>query len=242
MKKNKLIAIIVALVCVITAVCCIIFIKPKKPEAIKLETPYLSTELGEILLTDTQKSLTVDVSQNAHLRTLLETVEYYEYEQSTADLAPEQIGYVIALQTLEINVYSNSLVSFVYNDGTQEYATLLNNEFAYVSTVIKSAIVSFDNYSVDQSMKIKNTKGEAKEIDKQFIIDELSDVTFVKLGNKDHYELGDFDYTVTVGSDEIVVYENYVTKNGELYRIYEGNFDFLGDLTFDVSSGWLPWL
>ena len=234
MKKLSIVALLASLCCVTAC---------NTTEPTKLETPYLNTELGEILFTDVQKSLTVDISENEYLRELLQTVTYYDYEQTQADVPAVQVGYVITLQTMEIQICSDNVLRFVYEDESEEFAFVQNNEFAFCATTLGSGVVAFDGYSAEQKITVKNaSKASAEELDNEALVEELSELRFVKLGNAEHYEIGDLLYTITIGTDEIVVYNNYVMKNGALYRIYEGNFDFLSDLKFSASSGWLPWL
>lgn len=245
MKKNVLISIIAGVVACVTATLILVLPKdkPENNEFNRIVTPYSSAQLDQILVTDIQKTFTVDVSENEYLRNLLETVEYYESNQSNADFSANEIGYVITLDTIEINVYTPSLIEFVYEDETTELASVSNNEFAYLSTVVAGDITALDTYSTEQTVSVKNAKSAtAKDLDKEWLLDEFGNLSVVKLGNTNHYNLGSWAYTVTIGSDTILIYQYYLTVNGTLYRLYEGSFDFFYDINFGASSGWLPWL
>ena len=244
--KKKIALIVSAVLALATTLVCVVTCKSGKngeDDFNKLVTPYSSSELEQILVTDNQKMVTVEVSENTYLSNLLETVTYYEVDQTQADLSANQLGYVITLDTIEINVYSPSLVEFVYADETTEFACVKNNEFGYMNSVVESGAVCLEGYSIEQTVSVKNANGgTAENMDKEWFLDELGGLFFVKLGNASHYDLGSFAYTVTIGSDTILVYQNYVTVNGSLYRLHEGSFDFFYELDFGTSSGWLPWL
>ena len=245
MKKNVLISIIAGVVACVTATLILVLPKdkPENNDFNRIVTPYSSAELDQILVTDVRKTFTVDVSENEYLRNLLETVQYYVSDYTEGDFSANQLGYVITLDSIEINVYSSSVIEFVYEDETTEFAKVSKNEFAYLSTVVAGDIMALDTYSAEQTVSVKNaTNATAKNLDKEWFLDEFGDLSFVKLGNASHYDLGSWAYTVSIGSDTILFYQYYITVNGALYRLYEGSFDFFYDINFGTASGWLPWL
>ena len=182
----------------------------------------------------------INVTDNVRLREILETVDYYEYDKT--DLGEAQ--YTLRIQGLEMEVYSDSVLRFIYEDGIEQTATVLNREFAYLSAVITSGEVAFNGYTGEETVEVKNaSNAKAESVDKISLLEDLGELSFVKLGNEDDYEVGDINYKLTVGADEIIVYGAYAKKNGELYYLYQGDFGFLSGLKFGSSSGgWLPYL
>lgn len=207
----------------------------------KIVTPYTAEQAETVLFTDVEKALTVDVSENAHLQTLLLGVEYYTQAEQSGEFTPK---YVLTVQDLEIEIGANGEVCFLFADKTKQKAVVLNDAFAYLDTLIDGNVVSFAGYTDAQTVQVYNDKNAEGTIsNKAEFLQSLQGVRFVKLNNKADYQTGAKNYTIKIGSDEIAVYAKYVTLNGELYAIYEGSFGFLQDIQFNkIESGELPWL
>ena len=76
---------------------------------------------------------------------------------------------------------------------------------------------------------------------KEEFLNTLKTLQFVRLDNQDE-QMGAVTYTLRLGNDELVVYANHILWKGELYSIYQGDFDFLADVEYSSSSEWLPWI
>lgn len=207
----------------------------------KITTPYTEANVQTILFTDTEKVLTVDVSGNARLQSLLLGVEYYTQAEQSGEINAK---YVLTLQGVELQIGANGEVCFLFEDETEQKAVVLNNEFAYLDALINGGAVSFDGYTATQNVQVYNDKNAEGTIsNKAEFLQNLQSVRFVKLNNKADYQTGAKIYTVKIDNEEIAVYAKYVTLNGNLYAIYEGGFEFLKNMKFDkVESGELPWL
>ena len=60
--------------------------------------------------------------------------------------------------------------------------------------------------------------------------------------DKADYDTGKYIYKIIINGDDIRVYDNMFTIGDKLYLITAGDFDFLQALSFESSSGELPWL
>jgi len=100
-----------------------------------------------------------------------------------------------------------------------------------------------DGYTAAHNIEVLNAENKGGAVkDKEDFLNKLQNVRLIKLNDKAHYQTGAVKYTLQMGNDEIVVYENHVMWKGQLYTIYQGSFDFLADVEYSSSSGWLPWL
>ncbi len=214
-----------------------------------ITTPYTAETLGSVFFTDTEKGLTVDVSENTYLQTLLLGVEYHTPQgDATPDI--EEVKHMLSLQgaeeevTLQIGV--EGAVCFVFEDGSKQRATVLNNEFSYLDTLIDGGITAFEGYTTSHNLQVHDAVNEGGTVkDKAAFLQHLQGVRIIKLTNQAHYRLGEKTYTVHLGRDELLVYQKHVIYKEELYVIHQGDFDFLKDLEFTSStdsSGWLPWV
>ena len=212
-------------------------------ELTNISTPYTVENLTTILFTDVDKALSVEVTANMHLQALLLDAVYYT--NSSESLPDDQNAdkYVLSLQGLDLFFKVDGTISFVFADNTAQQAVVLQNEFAYLDTFIETTAVSFDGYTAEQSIKVYDAENKGGTVtNKEDFLQNLRTIHFVKLNNKDHYQLGAATHSVRIDNDELTVYSKYITLNGELYSIYQGDFAFLSDVQFSTSSGWLPWL
>jgi hypothetical protein len=207
----------------------------------KMTAPYTAEDLQTVLFTDVEKVLTVEMSDNTRLQSLLLGAEYYTQAEPNGEFTAK---YILALQGVELQIGTNGEVCFLSADETEQKAVVLNEEFAYLDTLIDGNALSFDGYTATQNIQVYNDKNAEGTIsNKAEFLQSLQSVRFVKLNNKADYQTGTKNYTVKIDNDEIGVYAKYVTLNGELYAIYEGSFGFLQDIQFSkIESGELPWL
>ena len=213
-------------------------------DSLQITTPYGAENLKTVFFTDTEKALTVDVSENTQLQALLLGVKYYKPEAvDVSQFAQMAVKYTVSLQGMDLQIHDSGVVCFLFEDGTEQNVVVLQNEFAYLETLIEGNVFSFEGYTAEQTVQVFNDgNGEGTIADKQAFLDALKGMRFVKLNNKEHYQIGTKGYTIRIDEDEIAVYKKHVVFNGDLYVVYEGDFDFLKDIKFDASSGWLPWL
>ena len=213
----------------------------------KISAPYAAADLETVLFTDAEKALTLDISDNQHLTSLLLSVEYYEPDQKAEpDISQENASYILSLRNVELEIYADDLVRFTPKngaDGGTETAVVLQDEFAYLDTIIEGGAVAFDGYNATQTIKAYNAQNAVSEVtEKESFLESLQALRFVKLQNKAHYQTGAATYTVQIDSDKITVYQKFVEVNGELYSIYQGDFDFLGALQYSFSSDGAGWM
>ena len=218
----------------------------KPSDFIEMATPYTAEDLQTILFTDENKDLTINVSDNQHLKDLLLSVQYYEVPQHSQKNGLEDVQYTLAFADIELQVGQDGFVGFVTESETTA-ALAVRDEFAYLATILGGDITSFDGYAAAQSVEVYNAKNEKGEIsDKAAFLQNVTALRFVKLNNKAHYAIGNKGYVIKVDNDEISVYEKYVVIGEELYLLYQGDFEFLKGITFDSSTnssgGWLPWI
>lgn len=210
----------------------------------KLIPPYQQANLASVVFTDCAKSITVDVSANTYLQELLLGTEYFNDYADHVEINPDAPAlYTLDLQDVSLSVYEQSCVKFNLSDGSVITAWTADGALDYLATIIDGGATGFTNYSTAQTLEILNAKRVKGEItDKAAFLDNLTTVRLVKLGNPSHYQIGDLGYTIKADTDEIKIYQKFVTVNGELYAIYQGNFEFLKSITFKADSGWLPWV
>ena len=208
-------------------------------ETTSTTAPYTAENLKTIFFTDVEKSTTVDISDNGYLKTLLLGMEY----QEDTVFAPEDVKYVLALQGMDMQIYANGVVDFTMQDETTCRALVLSNEFAYLEDLLADSVVDFSGCTSTQNIQVWNAQSaEGTIADKADFLTKLQAVSVVGLNHKEHYEIGAKKYTIKIDGDEIVVYGKYITYNGDLYKIQQGNFDFLKSLQFGSTVEGLPWL
>lgn len=220
---------------------------PERPsDLVKISTPYTAENLQTILFTDKAKDLTVNVSDNQHLKDLLLSVEYYQVPQYSQESGLDNVEYTLTFVNGGIKIGENGYVGFVAGDATSE-ALVVRDEFAYLANIIGGEVTSIEGYTATQNIEVLNANNAEGELsDKAAFLQSLSALRFVKLNNKDHYAIGNKGYVIKIDNDEISVYEKYVVVGEDLYLLYQGDFEFLKGITFDSSTnssgGWLPWI
>ncbi|MBQ8294822.1 MAG: hypothetical protein IJX87_00150 [Clostridia bacterium] len=216
---------------------------------VEISAPYAEADLQSVVFTDTAKALTLDVSENQHLRSLLLSAKYYQEEtlslssssSTENENSAESAKYVLSLQSCDIQIFSANEVCFITADGegqNKQNAVAADEKFAYLETLLDGDEQAIGDYTAEQTLEVKNAENASGEItDKAAFLGDLNKVRVVKLQNKAHYQIGEKTYVLKIGNDQIEVYQKYITVNGDLYAIYQGNFNFLKNLDF-----WLPWL
>lgn len=216
---------------------------PNSPEEpVKIATPYEISDLSKITMCDISKGVSVDVSLNTKLSTLLSTVVYYNAKESRDESATAK--YTLSFGEIVLTVYSDSSIGF---EGTSIDADtkILASEDAldYLDGVLTGESLGFDGYNAEQSIEIYKAVGsKAKLDDKVAFIASLNQIQYYKATDKSDYDTSKYSYKILIGGDDIRLYENMFTIGDNVYLITAGNFDFLKSLSFETSSGELPWL
>lgn len=230
------------------AASCFVGCAPETEQSVgeKIPAPYTEADLETVTFYDKTLGVTVGVSDNTSLSELLLSVEYYAPSQvlgaGTDILQP---NYVLSIGDTLLNVYSASSIGFLVDDGaTETRAVTKGKEFSYVETLLGSGAVSFENYSSAKTVEVFDTKNDGGELsNKSDFLENLQRLKFVKLHHKADYAIGEKAYTVKIDEEELLFYEKYAVVRGELYILYEGNFEFFKTLKYSSSSsGWLPWI
>ena len=210
----------------------------------RISTPYSAEDLSALTFTDIANSLTVDMTGNSHLKGLMTDMKYYLPE----DGAPTDVAdarYTLSLSGMEIKIGfggDNGNVCFVFADGSTQLSVVAQDEFSYLDTLLSSGVVTIDGYTPAYNIRVYDTEDVGGAVkDKATFLESLQGVRFVKLNNLSHYGLGQKTHTVKLGKDEMSVYSKYVVYKGELYAIYQGNFEFLKNVEFSDSTE-LPWV
>lgn len=206
---------------------------------VNASAPYKAENLQKMVLTDVSRDLTVDVSENTHLKAFLAEVEYYTREEGETGEAK----YILALKDMDLRVSESGALSFVAEGEVVASLIASDDIFSYLDTLLEGGMYALNGYTTAQTVQVFNSSNAEAEItNKEAFLENLQGVGLIKLMSKTHYQIGEKCYTIKIDNDEIAVYEKYVTVNGNLYGICHGNFNFLKVLKFNVSSGELPWL
>ena len=100
--------------------------------------------------------------------------------------------------------------------------------------------VAFDGYTEEQMIELFDAEKKGGEVaNKKEFLEKLQGLRFIKLNDKENYEMGDLKYTITIGADKLYVYADFVVLNNDLYRVSQGNFEFLKEVKVLVK---LPWV
>ena len=103
--------------------------------------------------------------------------------------------------------------------------------------------LGFGGYNAEQSIEVYKAAGaKAKDLDKADFIESLNQIQYYKVTDKSDYDAGKYSYKIIINGDDIRVYDKILTIGEELYLITAGDFDFLKALSFETSSGELPWI
>jgi len=208
----------------------------------KIPAPYMAENLIQLSFIDVEKTLTVDMSANSYLQNLLLGVEYY-VDASAEQVDLTEVKYILSMRGMQVQIGASGAVCFLFDDETKKQASVLKDEFSYLDTLTDGKVLSVDGYTAAHNIEVLNAENKGGAVkDKEDFLNKLQNVRLIKLNDKAHYQTGAVKYTLQMGNDEIVVYENHVMWKGQLYTIYQGSFDFLADVEYSSSSGWLPWL
>ena len=230
------------------AVCClgcgVTGCAPTEEEPTKLYAPYYEEDLNEMTFTDMQTSLVLDMSANTYLKTLLLQTEYYEYTPTAEETA--SVNYTLSLQDMDLQIFNGGVVRFLSMNGEsveETTAKVIGNGFSYFETMFLGGEVAFEGYNAEQTIQVTNAlQATATVSDSEGFLDAMQDLRIIKVKDKAHYQTGEALYTVTIGQESLVFYENFASKNGELYILSQGDYEFFKELKFENASGWLPWL
>ena len=216
---------------------------PDAPDApTEIATPYAESDLSKIIMCDVVSGVSVDVSRNTKLTALLSTVTYSDTKESRDESATAK--YTLAFGEIVLTVYSDSSIGFEGTSTSFDTKIVASDyAFDYLDGILTGEVLGFEGYNAEQSIEIhKATGAKAKDLDKADVIANLSQIRYYKTSDKSDYDTSNFLYKIIIGGDDIRVYENMFTVGDNVYLITAGNFDFLKALSFETSSGELPWL
>ena len=199
---------------------------------VSASAPYKAENLQKMVLTDVSMDLTVDVSENTHLKTFLAEVEYYTREEGDVG----EVKYILALKDMDLRVMEGGALNFVAEGEVIASLTASDDVYSYLDTLFEGGMYALNGYTADQTVQVFNgSNAEAELTDKEGFLTNLQGVGLIKLMSKTHYQIGEKCYTIKIDNDEIAVYEKYVTVNGSLYGICQGDFNFLKSLKFNEA-------
>ena len=216
---------------------------PDSPEdPTQITTPYAASDLNKIIMCDVAKGVSVDVSKNTKLTALLSTVTYLDTKEVRDESASAK--YTLSFGEIVLTVCSDSSIVFEGADiGVETKIVAANDAFSYLDSVLIGEALGFGGYNAEQSIEIYKLSGaKAKLEDKAAFIESLNQIQYYKVTDKSDYDAGKYSYKIIINGDDIRVYDNMLTIGEELYLITAGDFDFLNSLTFESSSGDLPWI
>lgn len=237
MKKIFLIFFVIGSLLVITAC------KQNDESNNAININYKETDLQQISLTLNNYDITLDVSNNTDLKNLLLSIKLFKNKNSQTSENERTSKYVLTFNEYEITIYDDNTICYIDNQTEYDYLYTLNNEFNYLDTLYENQLTSINNYLSSQIIKVFNSLNEFVEIEeKNVFLSNLQEVKCLKLYNADDYQLGDLKYQILIDEELINIYDDYIMINDSLYIIVSGSFNFLNNIDFNSSSGWLPWL
>ncbi len=216
---------------------------PDSPaDPVQITTPYTSSDLGKITMCDIAKGVSVDVSRNTKLTALLSTVTYSDTKASRDESATAK--YTLSFGEIVLTVYSDSSIGFEGTSIDTDTKIIASDDaFEYLESILTGDALGFDGYNAEQSIEIYKASGaKAKLEDKAAFIASLNQIQYYQTVDKAYYDTGKYIYKIIINGDDIRVYDNMFTIGDKLYLITAGDFDFLQALSFESSSGELPWL
>ena len=213
---------------------------PKDP--VQITAPYTTSDLSKIVMCDIAKGVCVDVSRNTKLTTLLSTVTYTDTKEVRDASATAK--YTLSFGEIVLTIYSDSSIGFTGTDIDADAKIVTSSDsFAYLDSIVTGEVLGFSGYNADQSIEIYQAAGpKAKLSDKADFIAKLNQIQYYQATDKSDYDTSNYIYKIIIGGDDIRVYDNMFTLGDKIYLITAGNFDFLKSLSFESSSGELPWL
>lgn len=205
----------------------------------EIELNYTKSDLENILLTINDIDITLDLSHNSFLKTMLLSLKLYK-SNITEDRTSK---YVLSFSDYEITIYDNDTICYIDNDNELDYLFTLNDEFDYLDTILEGDILDFNKYTENQDIKVSNSNDDSIQIENKLeFLNALKKVKYIKLSEMDNYNLGDLKYKIQIDEQILYIYNKYIVIGDNLYIIIQGSFTFLNNLKFSSSSGWLPWL
>lgn len=213
----------------------------KKPIE-EIELKYTEVDLANIFITINDKDVTVDLSNNSYLKTLLLSINLYKNNEYI-DNGERTSKYVLIFTGYEFTIYDNNSICYIDSENEIDYVFCTDNKLDYLDTLFGSVVLDFNNYTEEQIIRVFNSECDLVEIEeKDQFLNELKKIKYFKLMYPDHYELGDLIYQIQIDEELINIYSDYIMIDENLYKCIDGDFYFLNDLKFSFSSGWLPWV
>ena len=203
---------------------------------------YTELDLETITLTINDIDISLNISNNTYLKTLLLELKLHKNLENQ-EIGSRNSKYILSFSDYEMTIYDDGTICYIDPEAELDYLFVLNDEFSYFDTLFDSNLLCFDYYNESQVIKVINSMNDTVEInDKNDFLNKLKQIKYIKLSNKEHYELGELKYQIVIDDEIISIYNEFIIVNENLYIIAEGAFSFLNNLKFSSSSGWLPWI
>lgn len=210
----------------------------------EISREYSEKDLETIILE--YNSLTINLTSNHYVKNLLLSVKYYkDTRKESGELDPTFV--ILLANNKKLSVYDDG--SVLYEDKENEVSNicvLSSNDLAVLKNITEGDVIQFNEKEDTNKIVVKNYEdlsANVKQEDIKTFIENLNKVKYIKVKDFTQYTIGDFKYKIEINGQTIGVYNNDLIIIGDtLYNVVEGNFDFLKDIKFNTSSGWLPWI
>jgi len=189
--------------------------------------------------------LNINLSSNHYIKELILNTKYYENTNNNENI---NLLYEFNFSNDKaLYIFDNGTVSFTEGDKVYSNAYMIvNKEFDVLKNITEGDVLEFNMDETVDKVVVKNFEdlsANVKEEDIALFVENLNKVKYIKVKEFTQYTIGDFNYKIEIDGQVIGVYNNGLVIVGDtLYNVVEGNFDFLKDIKFNTSSGWLPWI
>lgn len=210
----------------------------------EISREYSEKDLETIILQ--YNSLTINLTSNHYVKNLLLSVRYYkDTRKESGEVDPTFV--ILLANNKKLGVYDDG--SVLYEDEQNEVSSiciLSGNDLDVLKNITEGDVIQFNEKEDINKVVVKNFEdlsANVKQEDIKTFIENLNQVKYIKVKDFTQYTIGDFKYKIEINGQTIGVYNNDLIIIGDtLYNVVEGNFDFLKDIQFNTSSGWLPWI
>lgn len=203
---------------------------------------YSLIDLSEMSLSIVDNDISLDLSNNDYLKNILLNLKLYR-NYVNDDIESRNSKYVLSFSSYEITIYDDGTICYIDEENELDYLYTMNNEFSYLDSLVDGDFLDFSKYNEEIIIRVSNSLKDTVEVEnKESFLNSLKQIKYLKLNYKEHYQLGDLKYQISLGDDVIDIYNECMVINDDLYIIVEGGFSFLNNIKFSSSSGWLPWI
>lgn len=186
-------------------------------------------------------NIKVNVTSNNYIKNLFVTSKFYKNNES---LIEDFILYQVVVNSTIYSIYSNGQLIEENETDMEPRKYFVNiDAFASFKELIIGEELSFDFNDI-KKVKVYNKDDKDKEIEKiEEFISKINLVKYYQVKNTNDFIIGDVIYKIDIDGLVIGIYNNDIIIVGDKTCVVtEGNFDFLKDINFGGSSGWLPWV